>query len=351
MKEIRIKNLMTANVKHVGPSTPLSRVIQSMKGQRHSCIVVTKNRTPVGIVTERDIVHRFASLVRQGPAHDPAVSSIMSSPPVTIHENASLFEALVVTKSRQIRHLPVTNGDGFLVGIVTYTDLVTAHFHVVETQTEILEQAVAHRTQKLLEANRKLRSLSMEDPLLGIGNRRAMEVDLCHTHAAAVRYQRPYAVALLDVDHFKLYNDYYGHAAGDKALQQISHCLKETIRRSDRLYRYGGEELLVLFPETSRAQAHTAAKRIIKEVVDRRMPHQHHPLKVITLSGGVGFSDDALDDERWSLVIQRADEALYRAKCQGRNRIEPFRLSAGQACHKKAPANSGTPTAGQRRIA
>ena len=351
MKEIRIKNLMTANVRHVGPSTPLSRVIRIMKEHRHSCIVVTKSGIPLGIVTERDIVHRFASLVRRGPAHDPAVSSIMSSPPVTIHERASLFEALVITKSRQIRHLPVTNEEGCLVGIVTYTDLVSAHFRVVETQTELLEREVANRTQKLLEVNRKLRNLSMEDALLEIGNRRAMEVDLRHTHAAAVRYQRPYAVVLLDVDHFKLYNDYYGHAAGDRALQQITVCLKQSIRRSDRLYRYGGEELLVLFPETSRVDAHTVARRLIKEIANRRIPHEHHPLKVVAVSGGLGFSDDAVCNQRWPFVVERADEALYRAKCHGRNRIEPFRLSAGEDCQKQVPGHGSTRTEERRWIA
>jgi diguanylate cyclase (GGDEF)-like protein len=77
-----------------------------------------------------------------------------------------------------------------------------------------------------------------------------MELDLYHTHFAAARYQRCYAVVLFDVDYFKLYNDRYGHARGDKALQQISRFLKETIRKSDRVYRYGGEELLLLLPDT-----------------------------------------------------------------------------------------------------
>lgn len=134
----------------------------------------------------------------------------MSTQLVTVHENANLFEALVISKSNQIRHLPVINDQGRLVGLVTYTDLVTAHYRVIEAQKEIFERAVAEWTEELMEINKKLQEISLEYPLLRIGNRRAMEIDLEHTHATAYRYQGPYAIILLDVDHFKLYNDYYG---------------------------------------------------------------------------------------------------------------------------------------------
>src|SRR5215471_8435637 len=107
MQEILIKNLMTEEVQCASPRTPLSQVIQTMKEHRHSCMVITIQKTPVGIITERDIVHHFCELIGKGPDHDPEVRSIMSPELVTVRENIGLFEALVIARSNQIRHLPV----------------------------------------------------------------------------------------------------------------------------------------------------------------------------------------------------------------------------------------------------
>src|SRR5215470_2367462 len=168
MQEILIKSLMTKEVQCVSSTTPFSHVIQAMKENRYSCMVITENKAPVGILTERDVVHHFADLVQRGRAYDPDVASIMSTQLVTVDENADFFQALVISRSNQIRHLPVVNGKHELVGLVTYTDLVAAHSHVIGKQTEILEREVAYRTQALQEANKKLHDLSMEDALLRI---------------------------------------------------------------------------------------------------------------------------------------------------------------------------------------
>jgi diguanylate cyclase (GGDEF)-like protein len=321
MQELEIKNLMTTAVKCATPSTPLSQIARAMKEDSHSCMVIAENSTPVGIVTERDIVKHFTQCVEKGKDYDPSGAEIMSCPPITVSEHALLLDALVVAKSNQIRHLPVTDTEGNLVGLVTQTDLVSAHFRLFETQTEILERAIATRTQDLMQVNKRLRELSLEEPLLKIGNRRSMEIDLNYTHAAALRYQRPYAVVLFDVDHFKLYNDHYGHVAGDGALKDISNFLKGTVRKTDRVYRYGGEELLVLLPETSREGAIAMAHRMIYGIMDMKIPHEKTPFKMVTISGGVSGPDEAAGDEPWHDVVQRADRALYRAKSDGRNRV------------------------------
>ncbi len=226
---------MTMEVKCASPSARLSQVIQVMKDHRHSCMVITDSRTPIDIVTEREIVRNFADLLKEGASHDPCVDTIMSASPVTVNEDCTLFEAFVIVRSNQIRHLPVINTEGKLVRLVTQTDLVAAHFRLVEMQSRILERNVTSRLFELEEANKKLLELSLEDGLLNIGNRRAMEADLDHTHAATLRYQRMYALVLFDVDHFKLYNDHYGHRAGDETLKQISGFLKSSIclKRAD----------------------------------------------------------------------------------------------------------------------
>jgi len=321
MEETSIKNIMTREVQCMSPKTPLSHVIQAMRENCHSCMIIVENQTPVGIITERDIVRHVTDLIRRGQDYDPDVASIMSTNLITLHENADLFEALVIAKSNKIRHLPVVNSQGQLVGLITHTDLVRDHLHIIETQTAILERAIANRTQELMEVNKKLRDLSLEDPLLEIGNRRAMEVDLNHTHSVSRRYGRQYMIVLFDVDYFKLYNDRYGHVAGDGALKQVAAFIKGSIRKTDRVYRYGGEELLLLLPETSSEGAYMMGQRLISGIVELGIPHEQHPLKILTLSGGTSGPDETVDKETWLHVVHRADYALYEAKNQGRNRI------------------------------
>jgi diguanylate cyclase (GGDEF)-like protein len=319
MQELPIKTVMTTEVRCAAPSTPLSQIIEAMKLNRHSCMVITVRDMPIGMITERDVVRHFGNLLQLGRDHDPVAETIMSAPPITVSEDTTLFDALVIARSNQIRHLPVTDTDGKLIGLITQTDLVTAHFRMIELQTEGLERAIADRTYELIEINRKLKELCLEDPLLKIGNRRAMEADLNHTHSLAARYRRQYAIALLDVDYFKRYNDHYGHAAGDQALQKLGAYLKTAVRKSDRVYRYGGEEFLILFPETISADANPVARRLIEGIADCAIPHELNPHRVLTASAGIGCADEQTTARSWRDVLQQADRALYQAKNQGRN--------------------------------
>lgn len=321
MPEIRIKDFMTTKVESTASSTPLSDVIQAMKESAHSCLVITDNEIPVGIVTERDIVRLVDDLISSRLSLAQPVKEIMSQPIVTIDANTSLLDALVIAKSKKVRHLPVDNAKGKLVGLVTQSDLITAQFRIHEMQTKILEREVINRTQESVDLNRKLTELSREDPVLKIGNLRAMETDIHHIHAISSRYQRPYSVALFRVDDFQSFKGFYGQPSGDDALQRISSHFKEAIRAADRLYRYGGEEFLVLLPETVSDGAQALAQRLIDGIVECGIPHEQHPMKVLTLSAGVSSRDQWVTDVSWQEIVERADEALYRAKKQGPNRI------------------------------
>ena len=150
---------------------------------------------------------------------------------------------------------------------------------------------------------------------MGIDNRRAMEVEMDFTEAYSKRYKKSYSVALMDVDYFKAYNDCYGHQAGDEALISIANALKNTMRETDRLYRYGGEELLMLMSSTSTEEAMIAAERARIAVDELKIPHVASPLEHLTISGGIASSDD----EEWQVLVDSADTALYRAKANGRN--------------------------------
>ncbi len=305
-----IAELMAKAVVDIAPNKMFSSAVLLMREKNCSCILVSENGKPKGIITERDVVRFFAKSMLLKATNNPKfndvpVDDVMTHEPVCVQEATSLYDALLLSRSRNLRHLLVVDKNENLVGLVTQTDMVNAYVKLMERQTE------------LESTNQALLLLSHEDSLMKIGNRRSMEVDLNFTEASAKRYNRTYAVALIDVDFFKKYNDYYGHQAGDDALVAIACAIKTVLRKTDRLYRYGGEELLLLFPETSGESALVAAERARKAVESIQLPHVESNLGQVTVSIGVA-SDQK---EGWQKLVNRADRALYKAKKSGRNNV------------------------------
>lgn len=184
---------------------------------------------------------------------------------------------------------------------------------------------LVRKEQELAAANAQLALLSTTDGVTGIGNRRRFDERLATEWLRCGRHRSPLAVVLIDIDHFKLYNDHYGHLAGDECLRRVARLLEATIRRADEVAaRYGGEEFVLLLPESSLDAALVVARRCHDTLQQAALPHPRSPTATtLTLSIGVaslvpqpGASADTL--------VQAADAALYRAKYGGRNRIEVF---------------------------
>lgn len=322
MDDFLIDDLMVTDVACTRADTPLREVVSTMSELGISCMVVTDNMRPIGVVTERDLTHFLAGILEYQSVENVVAADVMSRDPITIDAGATVMDALVIAHARRIRHIPVVDGSGGLIALITQSDLVKAHFRIIERQREIIDHAVTHRTRELEEANETLKEMSMEDALTGIGNRRAMEVDLNHTHVAAMRYRKPYSVIMFDLDHFKKFNDSYGHASGDDALRATAALLKESVRGSDRVYRYGGEEFLILLSETKLEGAANIARRIVEAMAKKAIPNEKSELKILTLSGGVACVELTDDKEySWQDVVSQADKALYKAKENGRNQI------------------------------
>jgi len=318
--DILVTSLMTTDVTSTTANAYLADVVQSMIDNHYSCMVVVENGLPIGIITERDIVRLMGLFISDKPQGSLRIADVMSVPVATVSENTTLFEALVISSAQKIRHLPVVTASGRLIGLVTQSDLAKAHFKIYENQREIIEHSVTKRTQELLQANEQLKSLSLVDSLTGLGNRRAMEVDLEHTHSQALRYNRSYSVALFDVDHFKLYNDYYGHKAGDAVLRDVSGFLLKSIRTCDRLYRYGGEEILLIMPETTLYGALILADRSLVSLAEQNIPHEKSSYRCVTLSCGVASQAEVNGYDSWEGLVDLADRSLYTSKNNGRNR-------------------------------
>lgn len=329
LKEILVKTLMTEGVTCLQPEATLREAVDSMVENRYSCIIIEDEGTPLGIITERDLVKVLAKANQEDNLSLPVVD-FMTSPILRLNQNESLFDALVVSKAEKVRHLPVVDDADKLVGIVTLTDLANAHFHVTELQSEMIEKAIHDKTDVLQKINEELQALSMEDHLMEIGNRRAMEVDLDHIHASALRYRQPYSIILIDVDCFKLYNDHYGHQMGDDVLKRVADLLKESVRAADRVYRYGGEEILVVLPHTNGVQVGIPSEKLVKVVAADKIPHAMTLYGSLTIScGGACAMDGDSVIGTWAELVEQADQCLYRAKENGRNRAEIAEQSVG----------------------
>lgn len=320
--DILVTSLMTTELASTTANADLADVIQSMINNHYSCMIVVENGLPIGIITERDIVRLMGLYISDSdkPKCPVLIADVMSVPVATITEETTLFEALVISSAQKIRHLPVVSASGRLLGLVTQVDLAKAHFKIFEKQRETIEQSVTKRTQELLQANEQLKSLAQVDALTGLGNRRAMEIDLEHTHSQALRYNRSYSVALFDVDHFKLYNDCYGHKAGDTVLREVSGHLMKSIRTCDRLYRYGGEEILLIMPETTLYGALILAERALAGLAEQNIPHEKSSYRFVTLSCGVASQAEVNGYDSWEGLVDLADRGLYASKNSGRNR-------------------------------
>ncbi|MBV9119152.1 MAG: GGDEF domain-containing protein, partial [Chloroflexi bacterium] len=136
--------------------------------------------------------------------------------------------------------------------------------------------------------NRKLEEEALTDALTGLGNRRKLRRDLDELEARCQRYDHSYALAMCDVDHFKRYNDTYGHAKGDEVLRAVAQTMARSCRTGDEVYRYGGEEFVVVMPSQTEDSAWTGMDRLRRAVELLAIPHTGNPpLHVVTFSGGV----------------------------------------------------------------
>lgn len=192
----------------------------------------------------------------------------------------------------------------------------------VNAANEALEEKVQLRTAELQAANSQLEILSTTDALTGLANRRRFDSYWTQEWQRALRQATPLAVIMLDVDHFKAYNDHYGHPQGDECLRRVGAVLLALVRRAGELAaRYGGEEFVVVMPGLTRQQAQETAQGILSAIRTVQMPHANSPVaSMVTLSLGVAVQVPAATDAREHL-LKLADEALYTAKNSGRNRM------------------------------
>lgn len=206
-------------------------------------------------------------------------------------------------------------------GINFYEELTRVNNELVTLQRDLVRKNV-----ELERLYAEMRKLAVTDSLTGLYNRHGFfELSLL-TVEQARRHGRPFCIIMMDVDHFKKINDTYGHKIGDLVLEQVAARCRTRLRRVDIFGRYGGEEFAIVLPETSSSDAYEVAERLRRCIADEPMRTNQGPLYV-TLSLGLAAPDDpemTLED-----ALRFADQALYRAKESGRNRVQVYEKAGG----------------------
>jgi two-component system cell cycle response regulator len=186
-------------------------------------------------------------------------------------------------------------------------------------------KALSERSRAQRELKNKLRhalEYSAHDALTGLYNRRYFERRLREESAHAKRHKKPFSIVVVDLDHFKLVNDTYGHEDGDRVLCHVAELIGGALREDDIACRYGGEEFVVLLRATPGTMARVVANRVRTAVSGKAIRlGETQEERHVTLSGGVAAADER-NDYNVDQIVDRADRALYRAKRGGRNRVE-----------------------------
>jgi diguanylate cyclase (GGDEF)-like protein len=200
-------------------------------------------------------------------------------------------------------------------------DYLTKPFHQGELRARVhvgLRVVELHR--QVQAKNRQLEEMALTDPLTGLSNRRAIDIWITRQLSAAARHDFPIWVAICDLDHFKKVNDTYGHDAGDTVLKGFAQVLKHNTRQSNICGRQGGEEFLEIITHVERDGSIIAFERIRKQLEDQKFTVNGQTFSVTTSIGVAGFRGTR--PPAFADLLAQADQALYKAKHKGRNRIE-----------------------------
>lgn len=216
-------------------------------------------------------------------------------------------------------------GDDYLAKPVS-PQLLAAKLHAVQRLLQ-MRTRLLERSEELREANRKLKLLNDKDAMTGLLNRGGLDRALHEAIQRCAETGQALTLLLIDVDHFKAYNDSLGHLAGDHCLKRVAQLLRDACPKpSDLAARYGGEEFAMLLPGTPRSGAMTLARALLRGMEQRALPHPASATAGwVTFSGGITTVVPDGDSNVESLLM-RADEALYAAKARGRNRFFSFEM-------------------------
>ncbi|MBE9102966.1 diguanylate cyclase [filamentous cyanobacterium LEGE 07170] len=328
LRYVRAADVMARQVIHGLPDASVMALTKKMAHHRVSCIVIINHQTfvPIGILTERDIV-RFQQMnldLNQTFARD-----VMSQPLSTMQPQDSLWDVNQRMHELNVRRLVISHPTGKLAGVITQSQMTkmldpAEMYHVMKQMQETIDRQTSELkqlNQQLQTANLELDQLSKVDELTQIVNRRKLNEFLDQEWSRLGILGKPLSLIMCDIDHFKSYNDLYGHIAGDKCLREIAQTLRKATRRtSDLVARFGGEEFAVVLPNADNNGAERVAKKIIAQIQQLEIPHSSSSANgclTVSLGAATVIPNQSNSPE---MLLQAADRLLYQSKQQGRNR-------------------------------
>jgi len=234
------------------------------------------------------------------------------------------YQVLVTLKSDpQTQDIPVV----FISALDTDRDeekglILGATDYISKPFRKSLVKARIDNHMRMVNQRKLLEELANIDGLTSVDNRRCLEQNLDEEWRRAQRNQQPLSLAMIDVDHFKQFNDHYGHGGGDKVLRQVARTMRAQIKRpGDRVARYGGEEFVILLPETTQQDAEYIMEKLREAIINLKIPHGYSeagPYLTVSIGGATLMPHE---HEEPHTLLNKADASLYRAKHLGRNRV------------------------------
>jgi len=281
----------------------------------------TETRWKLAIETWAMIVFISWIVFHTGGVHSPLLNLyllVIIASALTLGKLTTLLEFALITCVYLYMGYPLYAGETFSLTSFTQLMVMFAPFLLVGYLTTMLAADVQYG-RKLLEI------ISETDHLTGVKNRRSLTIALEHELKRSARFGRPFAVMLVDADNLKEINDLYGHDAGDRLLKNLTRIIGETSRDSDVLARTGGDEFIVLLPETDARSAGVIAERIRKAVENFSFDVKGNRITSTVSIGIAGYPDDADSIES---LLNKADSAMYSSKKLGRNKVSGLESSA-----------------------
>ena len=289
------------------------QAIKSIKDRNADSIIVKNtNDEHIGIFTTKD----FINIMHLDSNLNEPIGKFMTSPLITISENATIAEALDFIKEKHFKRVVIVNNKNQVIGIISQKELLRVVYNKWIDLIKKEGTKISKDNEELLKSKLKLEEIASLDFLTQLYNRHKFESFLEYEIKKYLRYKKEiFTLLLIDLDYFKEVNDTYGHLKGDYVLQEIAKILKISSRETDVCGRWGGEEFVVMLPYTDIDEAILVAEKLRTTIDNYEFDN------ILNITCSIGVAQFHHQDTQKSL-FKRADKALDRAKELGRNRVE-----------------------------